>query len=106
MELMIPLDNQGTTPMYEQIYHYIKEEIRMGSLKAGSRLPSTRVLADHLKVSRRAKCACQTSMRSDASDDQGCKWCCQSVCQTSMRSGAPDSRAFRINARKPVRHAP
>ncbi len=52
MELMIPLDNQGTTPMYEQIYHYIKEEIRMGSLKAGSRLPSTRVLADHLKVSR------------------------------------------------------
>ncbi len=52
MELMIPLDSQGTTPMYEQIYCYIKEEIRLGDLKAGSRLPSTRVLADHLKVSR------------------------------------------------------
>lgn len=52
MELMIPLDSQRTTPMYEQIYRYMKEEIRQGDLKAGSRLPSTRVLADHLKVSR------------------------------------------------------
>lgn len=52
MELMIPLKTQSGQPLYEQIYHYIKEEIRRGSLKAGTRLPSTRVLADHLKVSR------------------------------------------------------
>lgn len=38
--------------MYEQIYEYIKEEIRKGSLAAGTRLPSTRILAEHLKISR------------------------------------------------------
>ena len=52
MELIIPLDGQGKTPMYEQIYRYMKKEIRQGNLKAKSRLPSTRVLAEHLKVSR------------------------------------------------------
>lgn len=52
MELMIPLEAQGSRSMYEQIYEYIKGEIRKGSLKEKSRLPSTRVLAENLKVSR------------------------------------------------------
>lgn len=52
MELMIPLKPQGPQAMYEQIYQYMKEEIRTGSLREGVRLPSTRVLADNLKVSR------------------------------------------------------
>lgn len=30
MELMIPLKAQAGKPMYEQIYEYIKEEIRKG----------------------------------------------------------------------------
>jgi len=38
--------------MYEQIYEYMKDEIRGGSLREGVRLPSTRVLAQNLKVSR------------------------------------------------------
>ena len=52
MELLIPLDSKSGKPLYEQIYYYIREEIRRGDLQPGSRLPSTRVLADHLKVSR------------------------------------------------------
>lgn len=52
MELLIPLKTRSGIPMYEQIYNYIKEEIRQGSLKAMTRLPSTRVLAENLKVSR------------------------------------------------------
>lgn len=52
MELMVPLDGGRETPLYEQIYRYIKEEIRAGRLGAGVRLPSTRVLAENLKVSR------------------------------------------------------
>lgn len=52
MELMIPLKSQTEKPLYEQIYEYIKGEIRRGSLAEGIRLPSTRVLAEHLKVSR------------------------------------------------------
>lgn len=52
MELMIPLHTRSGIPMYEQIYGYMKEEIRTGNLKAATRLPSTRVLAENLKVSR------------------------------------------------------
>lgn len=52
MELLVPLDGHSEKPLYEQIYLYIRDEIRTGGLKAGIRLPSTRVLAEHLKVSR------------------------------------------------------
>ena len=52
MELLIPLDSRSKKPLYEQIYSHICAEIRGGALKAGDRLPSTRVLAEHLKVSR------------------------------------------------------
>lgn len=52
MELTFPLDSKSKSPLYEQIYHYIKEEIHGGRLSAASRLPSTRALAEHLQVSR------------------------------------------------------
>lgn len=52
MELLVPLESGSFSPLYEQIYRYIKEEIRSLRLSAGSRLPSTRVLAQNLKVSR------------------------------------------------------
>ena len=52
MELIIPLDPQGKRPLYEQIYRHIKTEIRNGNLKPQMRLPSTRRLAENLKVSR------------------------------------------------------
>lgn len=45
MELMVPIENKDSIPLYEQIYRYIKTEIRAGRLRAGSRLPSTRTLA-------------------------------------------------------------
>ena len=38
--------------MYDKIYEYIKEDIRKVSLAAGTMLPSTRNLAEHLKISR------------------------------------------------------
>lgn len=52
MELIIPFDSQSGNPLYEQIYAHIKDEIRSARLEAGSRLPSTRILAQNLKVSR------------------------------------------------------
>ena len=50
MELLIRLIGQKNHCMNR--YTPIRAEIRNGSLKAGERLPSTRVLAEHLKVSR------------------------------------------------------
>ncbi len=51
-ELTIPLRDDCKEHLYQQIYNYIKNEIRKGSLSAGQKLPSTRGLAEHLQVSR------------------------------------------------------
>lgn len=50
--LFIPLNSKAQTPMYEQIYQYLKEEIKTGRLEVHTRLPSTRNLAAHLSISR------------------------------------------------------
>lgn len=51
-DLIIPLDTASREPVYEQIYRYIKEEIKNGSLPFHGRLPSTRALARHMQISR------------------------------------------------------
>lgn len=52
MDLTIPLQLESKTPIYLQIYEYMKREISQGSLPAGTRLPSHRNLAVQLNVSR------------------------------------------------------
>ena len=49
-ELNIILQENGH--LYEQIYEYIRNEIRKGKLLCGEKLPSTRSLADFLTISR------------------------------------------------------
>lgn len=51
-ELIINLDNNSKTPLYEQIYIYIKNQIKQGYLVCDTKLPSTRFLAQSLQVSR------------------------------------------------------
>lgn len=51
-ELSIVLDTESTIHLYQQIYEHIKSEIKKGKLLAGEKLPSTRLLAEHLQVSR------------------------------------------------------
>jgi GntR family transcriptional regulator / MocR family aminotransferase len=48
----IPLDSDGKTPMYRQLYEWFRRAILAGQLKPGQRVPSTRNLAAELKVSR------------------------------------------------------
>ncbi|MBO5197048.1 MAG: PLP-dependent aminotransferase family protein [Lachnospiraceae bacterium] len=52
MILAIPLDTEASAPLYEQIYSYIKNEIRNGGLHYKDRLPSARGLAQALQISR------------------------------------------------------
>lgn len=51
-DLAIVLRQGDGKHLYEQIYDYIKQEIRKGKLLRGEKLPSTRSLADFLQVSR------------------------------------------------------
>lgn len=50
--LTILIDTKSSEPIYEQIYKYIREEIKNGNLTCGTKLPSGRGLAVHLEVSR------------------------------------------------------
>lgn len=47
----LTLKKNSETPLYRQLYNYIKTEIESGSIKGGERLPSKRELASHLKIS-------------------------------------------------------
>ena len=51
-ELTITLTPKSKTPLYEQIYTYIKQDIQTGHIKAKEKLPSSRALSAYLEVSR------------------------------------------------------
>src|ERR1700730_2447182 len=48
----IILDQNASVPLYRQLYKRLRDSILAGQLEAGTRLPSTRVLASSLGVSR------------------------------------------------------
>lgn len=48
----IELNSENGKYLYEQIYEYIRQEIKSGKLLYGEKLPSTRSLAEYLQVSR------------------------------------------------------
>lgn len=43
---------RGTGPLYETLYRLIRSDILAGRLSPGEKLPSKRVLADHLRISK------------------------------------------------------
>ncbi|GIO24516.1 PLP-dependent aminotransferase family protein [Oceanobacillus sp. J11TS1] len=50
--LSVHLDKTIDTPLYEQLYEFIKQEIVQERLPYGQKLPSKRKLANHLEVSQ------------------------------------------------------
>lgn len=51
-DLTIQLTDRGDKCLYQQIYEFIRDEIRRGELLEGEKLPSTRSLAEYLQVAR------------------------------------------------------
>jgi GntR family transcriptional regulator / MocR family aminotransferase len=49
---MFTLDNNDITPLYQQLYRQIRDQVLSGELPAHSRLPSIRDLAAELEISR------------------------------------------------------
>lgn len=52
IEIMIDLQGGVNAPLYEKIYEYIRQDIIGGRILQGEKLPSTRLLARNLSVSR------------------------------------------------------
>src|SRR5207253_6677296 len=52
MELAINLDKNHQLPLHQQLYQELRHSILNGRLSAGQRIPSTRMLAKSLGVSR------------------------------------------------------
>lgn len=50
--ITVTLDSRDGKHLYEQIYEYIKQEIKAGKLLYNEKLPSTRSLAEYLQISR------------------------------------------------------
>lgn len=49
--LTYPMEERGSLPLYEYLCRRIRTDILSGALPAGTRLPSKRALAEHLRVS-------------------------------------------------------
>lgn len=50
--MILNLEERSGKSLYERIYEHIKQEIQKGNIRCGERLPSTRLLAGQLDVSR------------------------------------------------------
>ncbi len=49
--ITLNLDTESKSPLYMQLYSYMKQEIESGNIKCGEKLPSKRALSAHLKIS-------------------------------------------------------
>ena len=49
--LTYDLENRGGLPLYEYLYRCLRDDILSGAVAAGTRLPSKRALAEHLRIS-------------------------------------------------------
>ena len=49
---VVAVDRRLTTPLYRQLYNGYRDAILLGRLKPGQRLPSTRAVAQELRISR------------------------------------------------------
>lgn len=52
IDVMVDLQGNPKVPLYEKIYEYIRNDIIDGKIPQGEKLPSTRLLAKNLSVSR------------------------------------------------------
>ena len=68
----IVLELDGTGPLYHQVYRAFRSDILSQTLAPGERVPSTRALAELLKVSRNTAVAAyeQARVRFEASGDR------------------------------------
>src|ERR1041385_1854592 len=65
MDLALRLDNRGQVSLRHQLYNELRGAILSGRLPGGSRIPSTRALADSLSISRTTITECYEDLISE-----------------------------------------
>ena len=102
---VIPLDRSSPQPLHAQIYRALRDEISRGSLKAGQRVPSSRIMSTELSVSRITVLDAYSQLRAEGyfRSAEGRRHLHQPVSppSTSRRS----SRSSLPNPRMPPAHA-
>jgi len=64
-ELLVAIDRESSRPLYRQLYDALREAIVTGRLAPGQRVPSSRVLAAELGVSRNTVMNVLTQLRTE-----------------------------------------
>jgi GntR family transcriptional regulator/MocR family aminotransferase len=64
-DFTIHLDTGSSTPLYEQLYDYIRQEIVTGNIIEGCKLPSTRHISIHLGISRNTVLTCYAQLEAE-----------------------------------------
>ena len=65
MDLLVTLDRDAATPLRAQLEDALRTAVRAGRLTAGERLPSTRVLAADLGLSRGVVQECYEQLQAE-----------------------------------------
>jgi GntR family transcriptional regulator / MocR family aminotransferase len=65
LDLAVSLNESLSAPLYRQLYEGLREAILSGRLRPGQRLPSTRVLARDLSVSRNTVSLCYAELEAE-----------------------------------------
>ncbi len=92
VDLLIVLRRDGELPLHEQLEGALREAIRAGRVRAGGRLPSSRVLAAELGVSRGVVTSTYAQLAAEG--------------YLAMRQGAPVRVARGVRAQPPPPPAP
>src|SRR3954451_25138193 len=64
-ELLLKLDREQPEPLRAQLERELRDALRSGRLRAGERLPSSRVLAKELGISRNLVLDCYTQLQAE-----------------------------------------
>ena len=64
-ELLLRLDRSSGEPLHSQLERELREAIRKGRLRAGERLPSSRLLARELALSRGLVLECYRQLQAE-----------------------------------------
>src|SRR3982751_4870639 len=98
MNPFIALDERASTPLYQQIYEAVRDQIVDGRLKPGTKLASTRRLAAGLAVSRFTVVSAFDALRAEGyihSAPRGGIFVTETLPDLSLRARSRSSRSAR-----------